>query len=171
MTSQPPLIDPIGPALPGPLFTPRPGWGGKLRAWLTDHAYLLVFRVVLLVALLLIGRSLWHARSLPSTSPAPTPTPVIAQNIALTARPGDGLTDLAARAIDLLLASGSATIRLDAAQHLFAVDSLARAMGWRRLLLNEELLFKTSDITAAVLQALTLSPSRHAAWERLLSTR
>ena len=59
MTSQPPLLDGTGASLPGPQFVPRPGWGGRLQQWLTHNAYIAVFRLVIVVALVLLGRSLW----------------------------------------------------------------------------------------------------------------
>ncbi|MCC6404875.1 MAG: hypothetical protein IT405_00625 [Candidatus Yanofskybacteria bacterium] len=171
MTSQPPLLDPIGPALPGPLFTPRPGWGGKLRIWFSEHAYLLVFRLVVVCALVLIVRSFWVARTPQEAERSPVPRAPVESVFVLTAQSGDGITTLAAHAIDLRLAAGPAALRLDGAQHLFAVDSLARLAGWAPLSVGQEVRFESSDITTTILHALTLPPHQHAAWERVLRTR
>src|SRR5512143_4039199 len=125
MTSQPPLLDGTGSSLPGPQFIPRPGWGGQLHQWFQHNIYITLFRLVIVVALVLLAHSLWEAT--PSqTAVSPTPSPRELTGFTIIARRGDGMTNLAARAVDLYIAVQSRIIRLDAAQHLFAVDTLAR---------------------------------------------
>ena len=170
MTSQPPLLDQTGASLPGPQFTPRPGWGGQLKRYFSENVYSIVFRVVILCALILVARSLWV--NLParkeSLKPTPSVTPQEVRGITVKANPGNGVTDLAARALDLYIAVQSRVIRLDAPQHLFAVDALSRIVGWRPLDVNQELTFATANIESVIDRALHLTPAQHAAWERLL---
>lgn len=170
MTSQPPLLDSTGVSLPGPRFQHRLGWGGRLKRWLSENTYTLVFRVVLLCALILVARSLWvHLPSRDITSQAtPSPTPSEAFGITVQAQPGDGMTNLAARALDLYTAVQSRIIRLDAPQHLFAVDSLARETCWCSLEVGQSVSFTTVNIVSSIESALSLTPTKHAAWSRLL---
>lgn len=170
MTSQPPLLDQTGSTLPGPQFTPRPGWGGQLKRWFCDNAYSIVFRLVIFCALILVARSLWvnlPARSLSST-PTLAPTAQDIRGLTVTAQPGDGMTHLAARALDLYLAVQSRVVRLDAAQHLFAVDSLSRIVGWSSLEVGQDVTFAVENIESVITRALALTPAQHAAWSRLL---
>ncbi len=171
MTNQPPLIDQTGASLPGPQFTPRPGWGGQLRRWLSHNGALLVFRVVILAALILIGRSLWirlPARDANLATQA-TPTPD-SDAIALLAQPGDGISDLAARALDLfVVASEDATLGLDAAQHLYAVSTLSTAHDRRALNVGEVISFTNSELLDSIRTAQLLTPAQKAAWTRLLT--
>ena len=170
MTNQPPLIDQTGASLPGPQFTPRPGWGGQLRRWLSHNGALLVFRVVILAALILIGRSLWirlPARDANFITQA-TPTPS-SDAITLLAQPGDGISNLAARALDLfIVASEDETLGLDAAQHLYAVNALTIARGGRTLSVGQVISFENSELHTTVRSAQLLTPAQRAAWARLL---
>jgi len=173
MTSQPPLLDgtglpaQAGASLPGPQFMPRPGWGGRLHRWCTHNAYHTVFRMVIVVALVLVARSLFVHRT---TSPSPTPTPdvVSLRPISIPALAGDGMTNLAARALDVYLALQTPSVALDGAQHLFAVDALARTVCWCPLEVNQEVSFVPANIKPIVDRALGLSPAQRAAWSRLL---
>ncbi len=167
MTSQPPLLDSTGSSLPGPQFTPRPGWGGQLRRWFVHNVYIVVFRMVLVVALVLIVHAMFPRKA---GAPAVTPTssPENPQTFIMKANPGDGMTNLAARTIDLYVAVQSTVVRLDAAQHLFAVDTLAHMASWSRLEVGQSVPFTTADISSVLESALKLSPARHAAWARLL---
>jgi hypothetical protein len=154
--------------LPGPQFTPRPGWGGQLRQWFREHAALAAFRLSILVTLVLIAHALWFSPSAPPPKPTPSNSPVIQQSLDIDVLPGDGMTNLAARAIDLSIATRSADIRLDAAQHLFAVDTLARSVCWCPVERDQTISFSTAKIGEVIARALQLSPARHAAWARLL---
>ena len=167
MTSQPSLLDTTGSSLPGPQFVPRPGWGGRIREWFSHNAYTVVFRMVLVVALLFLVRSLFVHRN---GSVSPTPSPIVAslQPISIKALSGDGMTNLAARAIDVYTALQTPAISLDGAQHLFTVDALARTVCWCPVKVNQEVAFKPADIKSVVDRALGLSPAQHAAWSRLL---
>lgn len=171
MTSQPPLMETSGATLPGPDFAPRPGWGGQLRSWLSTNTYTFVFRTVVLIAIILVARSVWlHAPAIDlALSPSPTTSPRESFGFTIKANPGDGMTNLAARAVDLFVAVQSRIIRLDAAQHLFAVDTLARTTCWCSLKANQTVSFTNVDIMTAVDSALAMTPAQHAAWARLLS--
>ncbi len=168
MTSQPPLLDGTGLSLPGPQFISRPGWGGRIREWFSHNAYTAMFRLVIVVALVLIARSLFIHRNNPIAQPTDSPVAAVLRPISTQALAGDGMTNLAARALDVYLALQSPAIRLDGAQHLFAVDALARAVCWCPVTINQEVTFVPADIKPIVDRALGLSPAQHAAWARLL---
>lgn len=166
MTSQPPLLDNAGSMLPGPQFIPRPGWGGRLNRWLSHNVYTLVFRTVIVIALVFVARSLLVNRQSPVVISTDTPTPASQSShpITVKARSGDGMTNLAARAVDLYMALQSATIHLDGGQHLFIVDALARTAGWYPLAVDQEVTFLPADIESFIDQAQKLTPSQRSAW-------
>lgn len=166
MMNQPPLLD-QGISLPGPNFTPRLGWGGRLRRWLSENFYQLVFRLAVFCALILIGHALFAHRE-PRTAEPTESTKSPASSLTLNAQPGDGMSNLAAHAIDLYVSVQTKIIRLDSAQHLYAVDSLSRTMCWCPLELNQSVQFPTAAIAGIIDRALNLSHAQHAAWERLL---
>jgi len=154
-----------GTDLPSPLFTPRPGWGGQLKGWFSENAYLVVFRTVLALAVALVVVSIIRNRPVP-VAIAPSPTPQSPAVREYAARPGDGMTHLAARAIDEYLAySGT---RLTAEQHLAAVDSLSRSKGWRPLDEGESIPFREDEVAAAIAGSLALSAAALAAWGKYL---
>ena len=163
---QPSLIE-TGSGLPSPMFKPRPGWGGKLRTWLHDNLYILMFRGLLLVAVGLVGLSLirsWNAAPL-AQSPSPSGSSNLAQYEFIAAH-GVGLTHLAAKALDAYLIEQSST--LDAPRHLFAVDALARQAGWHRLSVGEKIVFDITALAQAVTSAQSLTKTQYSAWQRLL---
>lgn len=168
MPSQPSLLDTTGSSLPGPQFVPRPGWGGQLQRWFTRNAYAAVFRMVIVVAVVLIARSLFtHLNSAVSLAPSTSPAATL-QPISVQARAGDGMTNLAARALDMYAALQTPAISLDGAQHLYAVDALTRTVCWCPVEVNQEVAFASADIKSVIDRALALSPAQRAAWNRLL---
>lgn len=158
--------------LPSPLFQPRPGWGGQLARWFKENAYVIVFRSVLLVAVVLIAGSLIRGDSeapligTPTESNLPFP---LEKPITLEAQQGEGVTHMAARAVDLFIATQSDTdMRLDNPRHLFAVDTLSREAGWRPLELGEKIWFPVDIIAQIVREARNLTASQYHAWARVL---
>jgi hypothetical protein len=152
--------------LPGPEFVSRPGWGGQLRRWMVrDGSTLVIFLVIILVVAFVV-RFLWARIDAPlAQTPTPTPT---AQSITLYAESGDGMTNIAARALDLYVAVQPTDMHLDSARHLFAVDALARSVCWCPLQRNQEVTFSTNTLSTILDHALNLSPTQKAAWSRLL---
>ena len=170
MTNQPPLLDPSGSGIPGPLFSARPGWGGRIARWLSHNASMAVFRLVILLALILIGRSIWirlPARQ-SSFEPMASASPESRGDIVLVASRGDGMTTLAAHALDLYIATSNNLIRLTAAQHLFAVDTLARSAGWKALNVGQSVVFTRDALASVVSAAQALTPAQRAAWGKFL---
>lgn len=149
------------------MFRPRPGWGGQLRRWLHDNLYMAVFRLLIVSATVLIVSSLIHSWKdvQLAHSPSPTTTPATAV-YEFVADHGIGLTQLAARAVDAYL--NAQNVRLDAVRHLYAVDSLARTAGWRRLTAGEKVTFDTETLARAVISAKALTSQQYFAWSRLL---
>ena len=172
MTSQLPLLDPSGADLPSPLFTPRPGWGGKIARWLRDNLYILIFRLVVFGAAALIIVSLvrsWQATRTAQTTNSPSPSPT-GQNWTLqtAAARGQGMTDLSAWAVNAYCSQHDPRISLTAVEHLYAVDTLARKTGWRRLQVREEAMFSADDIANIIESAKALTPAQRNAWARYL---
>ena len=170
MKRQPPLLDQTGASLPSPHFTPRPGWGGRLQNWLSKHASMLVFRLVLFFALILIGRAFW-VRLPARTENLNTPDISSSEDSArltLTATKGDGITDLAARALDMYIATNTDAPRLDATEHLFAVTTLATATGIRALEIEQEVSFTSAAIQSVIATAQQLTAHQKSAWAKFL---
>lgn len=151
--------------LPGPQFVSRPGWGGQLHRWWTRDGSTLALFLVIIVAVALVVRFLWVRIDAPL---AQTPTQTPSQSIMLYAQHGDGMTAVAARALNLYLAAQPANRWLDGAQHLFAVDALAHSVCWCPLEPNQEVAFSIDTINAIIARAQHLSPAQHTAWSRLL---
>lgn len=170
MTSQPPLLGDSGSQLPGPQFVTRPGWGGQLSEWTRVHAYRFVFRTLIIAAVVLIVATLLNLGKSTSEHIAttPTPSPVAPGELTRSATAGEGVTHLAARALDSFLAAQQPPIALPAYAHLCAVDTLARTTGWRRLALGESITFSPENLSAAVEHAQSLTPTQQAAWARIL---
>jgi hypothetical protein len=119
----------------------------------------------MLCALALLGAALLVHRERTNTTPIEN---IALRPITLSALPGDGMTNLTARAIDLYIAVQPNIIQLDASQHLYAVDALARKSCWCPLEINQNFMFDIRTISDVVDSALLLSPTQKAAWSRLL---
>ncbi len=162
MTTQPPLFM-SGDDLPSPLFSSRPGWGGQLKRWLSANIYMLIFRAILLFAVILLVIAMWDQSPSTINTPMPSASPEL---VPITAAPGDGMTNVAARAIDAYLASTGT--RLNAPQHLFAVDTLARLVCWCPLGHAQVITFTRNDIAQVITRASALTAAQQSAWSRFL---
>ena len=169
MTSQPPLLtNGSGAQLPSPLFRARPGWGGQLAEWLADNAYVIVFRVLLLVAAVLVIVSLVRHHGTEVALPSPTETPRAYDAYYEVALAGEGMTHLAAKAVNDYAADQIPPLVLDAVQHLYAVDALARSAGWKRMELGDGVSFRTADLADIIARAMRLTAAQRSAWSRYL---
>jgi hypothetical protein len=123
---QIPLIDDSASSLPGPIFRPRPGWGGQLNAWFRANGAMLLFRTIV------VGASIWSTSFIinyhEAAAPAPTlsPAPIALQAYTITARTGDTLTSVSIRALDEYLATSGE--HLDRIEHLWAGDRITNAL-------------------------------------------
>jgi hypothetical protein len=170
MTTQPPLLtNGPGAQLPSPLFRARPGWGGQFKEWLADNAYVIVFRLLLFIAAVLVVASLAGRHGPQTALPSPTATPFAYDAYYEVALAGEGMTHLAAKAVDDYSADRIPPLHLDAVQHLFAVDALARGAGWTRLELGDGVSFRTADIIDIVARAQSLTARQRAAWAHYLA--
>jgi hypothetical protein len=172
---QRPLIEPGPGEMPSPLFTPQPGWGGRLHEWLRENAYLAVFRLVLFVAIVILVQSiLRHRAPVPEPLASPGVPPASVQGHRPVASPGDSATALAARALEAHLAAFPDRGPLDAVQRLASVDRLAReavATSSRQpfeLNPGDSLFFPYAAVDAAIGAAKALTPAQRAAWSRYL---
>ncbi len=168
MNSLHPRQDPTGASLPGPLFTPRPGWGGQLHTWLRSHSNTLITTIILIAIIALTASILWDrlpARTDSYETPRETP---VAASIDVLALPGDGVYSLSSRAIDLYCASSDPIIKLDGIERVAAASALANEIGSRNLEPNDVLSFPVSNLQDAISSAQHLSPRQRAAWGKLL---
>jgi len=168
MTSQFPLLNGGGLQLPGPMFRPRPGWGGRLRGWLSGNVYVVVFRLLLLAAAALVVASLVGRHEPETAFPSPTASPFAYDTYYQVALAGEGMTHLAAKTVDDYSHDQIPPLTLDAVQHLFAVDALARLAGWKRMELGDGVSFRTAVVADVVATAQSLTPAQRTAWSRLL---
>ncbi len=171
MTNQPPLMDITGSTLPGPQFKARPGWGGQLYAWLTHHAYSIVMRILILAIIFIVGRSLYLLPNA-STQPLASTTPIsnADAHITLNAQPREGMTHLAEHALSIY-AETQTTPSLDAAQHLFAIDALARRTCWCALTPGQAVSFSIETLENVVRDARALTPAQYRAWSALVRSQ
>ena len=174
--AQRPLLEPGLGEMPSPLFTPRPGWGGRFREWMHDNAYVVVFRLVLFVAIVVLIQSIVRNRPPAdfAASPSPSPSSAPVDGYRPVAAPREGASHLAARALDEHLAARPGTGPLTAAERAYAIDSLWRgavAAAARTpfvLHVGDSLFFPTATVDAAVSAAKALTPTQKAAWGRLV---
>lgn len=159
--------------IPSPLFTPQPGWGGQMGAWMRENTYLLVFRGVLAVSIALIVISLLRVRPVAELALTPTPSAALTAN-AITAVRGDTLSSLAGRALGAYLTAHPEHTGLTPAHKLFITDVLwraAEAVQSKRPFVLEvgmSVTFPDASLEASISEAKRLTPSQLAAWERLL---
>lgn len=171
---QPPLIDMTGADIPSPIFRSRPGWGGQLHTWWEQNAYPVLFRGALLLVLALLAwsgvvsvRQYRAAHSQRAYTPADSPQkPTIIYTF--TAVRGQGMTAIAAQALNMRIATMSAYPALTREEYVFAVDRIARQAGWRPLSPGEHIEIADTDVVAAIDAAKRLTPNERAAWKRLV---
>ena len=156
------LISTDGADLPGPHFAPRPGWGGQLKAWLSTHIRMMLFRGALVLAAALIVTSFW--RTVPTQEPAEDheQTPAISE----TAARGEGTSHLAARALDRALIDRTQT--LDPVERTWAIQLLVEPWTGLRLEPGMQMDFPLHDIADAIDRAKALSPTQRQALKRYL---
>lgn len=172
--AQRPLLEPGPGEMPSPLFSPRPGWGGRLREWLRENAYLAVFRLVLFVAIVVLIQSI--VRNRPPQPSALSPSPSTDASAVEGHRPvavrGDGASQLAQRALIEHLTEYPDRGPLSPAEQAFAVDVLWRGAVQAAarvpfvLHAGDSLFFPHATIEAAISAAKTMTPAERARWSR-----
>lgn len=163
---QPTLID-MG-ELPSPIFQPRPGWGGKLKRWFHNHGGMHMLQMLILVILVLTSLAMirrWDQAQLATATPSASPD-ATQSKYSFIAAYGVGLTHISAQAVDAYTADQKIT--LTAVEHLYAVDSLARQLGWRDLALGEKVIFSSQRLAETIISAKALTPQQRTAWSRFL---
>jgi len=131
--------------LKSPVFTPRPGWGGKLQNWSTGHRRELImgaFVVVIVLGAVFFLRS--EGESIQAT---PSPTPATGQ-ITVTAQPRDSVTSLARKALNVYLERNA--IELNAVQKLYIETELKNSVGETRLSVGQSIIFSEAAIQRAI---------------------
>ncbi len=151
--------------LPGPLFAPRPGWGGQLRAWLQGDGSLALFRLLVFAAAVLIISSLAHSLRAPHVAqimPSPSAT---GTSYAFIAAAGQSMTHLVTLALTAYVTQQH--IALDSAERLCAITTLTQTKT-HPLVVGEQVIFSSDTLAQAVITAKTLTSLQHSAWQRLV---
>lgn len=144
-----------------PIFTPRPGWGGKLKNWLKTNGQPKVLPVAS-IAILAIGLFVYlngKGNQNPNID-------VSAQAIEKIAEPRQGLTHLARSAIyDYLTAND---VELSAEQKLYAETYLVSILGKKSVSVGEKVVFESDKLSESVEKAKNLTPYQIQEWSKYL---
>lgn len=160
----------------GPEFTPQPGWGGRLSSWLRRRPLANSFRV-LLIAILSLGFISFIMSNRPRQAEEATLTPPVqdASGYTEAARPGEGVTHLAERALNAYLMEHPRPAPLAPEQRLFVVDSITRSTirvssrAPLELVPGDSFFFSSMFIEKALWAADQLTRAQRDAWLRVLS--
>ena len=144
---------------PGPIFTPEPGWGGKIHVWLRKYFWQFVLPGLLIaVFLILTSQFNWQPR-LVSSSPTATPLPaVLSRSIA----PGESRLLVIRQIVSAYIAQQ--TENLTGGQRIFMETKLNQILPADSTLAGQIQIPLTALATISQ-QAKTLSPSQLAQWE------
>ena len=144
-----------------PIFTPRPGWGGKLKNWLRKNGQSKLLPI-LSVALLVLGLfAYWNGKDRQTTS-----DDISAKTIYKVAEPRQGLPPLARAAINDYLTSNN--IELSQEQKLYAETYLVDLVGKRSVSVGETISFEASQLSEVVEKAKALTPYQIQEWSKYL---
>ena len=129
-----------------PIFTPRPGWGGKLKNWLKKNGQSKVLPVTSIVVLVLGIYMYWDKFGAQKQD-----NDIVSATIEKTAEPRQGLTHLARAAIsDYLMANN---IELSSEQRIYAETYLVSIMGKKSVSVGETISFDKTKLADAVEKA------------------
>ncbi len=169
------------PQLPGPVFEPKPGWGGKFSNWWKKN-FIKVALPIIIAAVIVAVTIFLRTRQEPeqesktqvpgATDQIRTEEQVIVEEITTeegrvesiyraAAQKGEGTTHLARKALkEYLKENSSAGEGLRAEHKIYIEDYLKDQHGERFLEIGEELEFSSNDITQAVEMAKSLSENQ-----------
>lgn len=149
---------------PGPIFEPRPGWGGKLKKWAKKYIlggdctlcrnarYALVFGIVVLIIMT------------PKINEKKQPSPITESGFSETIRHGDGQTHLARRILAKYLAKNT-EIDLNEGQKIF-IETILREAIPDILKTGNEVKLESNQIKTAIEKSELLTPSQIHQWEK-----
>jgi len=153
------------------MFTPRPGWGGKLRRWAQGNLYFILFRLIIVSIVVWVGSTIISSYKTAQSNIEPTPTPTDTQNndaYPATAEAGWGLSDMAAAALNDYL-TDHPTEKLSRVEHLWAVDRIwntfievSNRPNPKLVHLHDSFVVPATVIEYAISEARHLSPSQRA---------
>ena len=152
----------------GPIFEPRPGWGGQLKSWLNTNWQWVLPTALLVILLLIIGSYL----NRPSQQTADTanqtlsPTPFI-DFMTISINKGDSKTLVARHALALYL-TANPDINLSPEQKLHAENLLVAKVTADQLIAGAKLEFNPDNILIAITAAQKLTPSQLAKYRAYL---
>lgn len=144
-----------------PIFTPRPGWGGKLKNWLKTNGQS-KFLPAVSIAVLVVGLFMY----LNNKEAQNSPNDLLGQSIEKIAEPRQGLTHLARSAIsDYLMINN---IELTAEQKLYAETYLVSILGKKSVSVGEKVVFESDKLSESVEKAKNLTPYQIQEWSKYL---
>ena len=144
-----------------PIFTPRPGWGGKLNNWFKSNFERKILPALATV-IIVIGAYFYIAKHNPAQ--APVENSPVAEAIDVQIQSGQGLTHIARTAITEYLSGNG--LDLSATQKVFAESYLVNKMGNQRLLAGGTLSIKTTELEEVIEKAKSLTQDQIKTWSR-----
>ncbi|GEM_PF-3465199 len=145
-----------------PIFTPKPGWGGKLKNWLASN---LSSKILPAVSILILSAGLYAFFNKNDQAAGPKPDNQ-AGTIEKIAQPRQGLTHLAREALTEFL--NSKGLDLSPEQKLFAETYLVTKLNKRLVNAGDTVAFKINDLTETIERAQALNELQLQAWSKYL---
>lgn len=140
--------------MPGPIFEAGPGWGEKLKKWLSKKAGRKVIPAVA-VAILLWGIASFFSRPTQKVSEKVTAN----QMLAVTVKKGDGAIYIARRALAEYLL-GFPEIDLKPEQKIYIDNYFKMKLAEKELVIGQAVEIDKKDLEQAVNEALLLSEAK-----------
>jgi hypothetical protein len=150
-----------------PIFTPRPGWGGKLKNWFKNNFYNVVIPLIAIFLVLvsvhnLSNQYIEYANKEMGGNIAAISKPTIEK----VAQRGQGISHLARQALEDYLKENP-QIQLGLGEKIFIENYFANNVFQNKNIgLGEKVEFNKNDILIAIERARTLSPLQISEWEK-----
>jgi hypothetical protein len=146
----------------GPVFESGPGWGVKVKKWLGKYFYKVVLPIIIL-ALIIYGIS---TRQKPTESISPTETPIAVNNAAISevVGKGDGMINIARRAIASYLLSNPLEMATPG-QRVYAETALAATIDKSTFKIGNTIIFNSDKIKSLLDDSKQLTAGQLIKWD------
>ena len=153
----------------GPVFEPAPGWGGRLRTWISHNKFfaLLMSALVVFLVIFLIIKGTPDPKNLTTLTfiSSPVPTALVTTNAVETVRAGDSYTTVARRAVTTAGMASSDSKDYLPGPRLYAETKLARDLQTQPLIIGAKITYHVSTILEYLNEYEGLYPKQKAQWE------